>query len=980
VLDVAGANQSDLLTTYSNLYRLNLYPNSQFENTGTAAQPHYQYASPVSPQTGTPTDTATNAKLVDGKIYVNNGFWDTYRTVWPAYTLLYPEVAAEIADGFVQQYRDGGWIARWSSPGYADLMTGTSSDVALADAYLKGVALPDPLSTYDAALKNATTLSGRSAVGRKGLATSTFLGYTSTSTGESVSWGLEGLINDFGIGNMAAQLSKDSSVSPARRAELAEEAKYFLERSTHYVNLFDTKTDFFRGRNADGTFPNGFDPADWGGDFTETNAWNFAFHAPQDGNGLANLYGGRDALAHKLDQFFSTPETATHPGGYGGVIHEMLEARDVRMGMLGMSNQVSHHIPYMYDYTGQQYKTAAKVREILQRLYVGSEIGQGYPGDEDNGEMTAWYLLSSLGIYPLQVGSPAWVVGSPQFSKTTVHRTRGDLVFNAPQNSRSNIYVQSLTVNGKQHPGVSIDQSEIAGASTIDFAMGDKPSTFGSGPQDATPSLTKGTAAPLPLQDATGDGMGVSSSADSVSGGTTAVNTDVGKLFDDNSTTAVSFAAATPQISYQLTGLAQRATWYTITSGPNPGDPSAWLVQGSRDGKSWQTLDSRTAQVFNWRTQTRPFQIANPGTYRYYRLAVSATVGATTPNLAEVEFLTDGTNAGTGPLAVTAKADMDSGQGQTFSGNIATFSGGAGKQPSDFVVTIAWGDGTSSAGEVVAGRLGIFIVRGTHSYAAPGYYQPRVTVSDSSGIARDVAGITVHYALTPSYATGFNSDCIGPVGTEQPCDGRNAGISQEALVAAGGVAGRPLPVPGTDLRFTLPSVAAGKPDNATGAGQTLPVTLAPGATKLSLIGTATQKNQDTVGTVTFDDGSTTPYPIQYGDWCGGPMFGNIVVFQMSYPVERHRNRQLPGQAVRDRTALHPGGHEGRLDHPADPDRRSDLRGPHPRVRGRGQRIRSSPDCRRGPQGESADERRVRPRHRQRRRSGLRWLPGQGAVG
>ncbi|GAB3932085.1 hypothetical protein GCM10027614_00600 [Micromonospora vulcania] len=138
------------MTLYSNLYRLNLYPNSQSENTGTATAPRWQYASPVSEPTGASTATHTGAKIVDGQIYVNNGFWDTYRTVWPAYSLLYPDVAARIADGFVQQYRDGGWIARWSSPGYADLMTGTSSNVALAGAYLSGVKLPDPLAAYDA--------------------------------------------------------------------------------------------------------------------------------------------------------------------------------------------------------------------------------------------------------------------------------------------------------------------------------------------------------------------------------------------------------------------------------------------------------------------------------------------------------------------------------------------------------------------------------------------------------------------------------------------------------------------------------------------------------------------------------------------------------------------------------------------------------------------------------------------------------------
>ena len=251
VVEVEGASDTELRNLYSNLYRLNLYPNSQFENTGTASTPTFQYASPVSPKAGAATATTTNAPVKDGKIYVNNGFWDTYRTVWPAYSLLYPEFAAEIADGFVQQYRDGGWVARWSSPGYADLMTGTSSDVSFADAFVKGVPLPDKLGTYDAALKNATVLPPSSGVGRKGIASSTFLGFTPESTHESVSWGLEGMINDFGIGNQAAKLAADPSVPAARQATLKEESEYFLKRSTAYTNHFDPKSGFLRVRSAE---------------------------------------------------------------------------------------------------------------------------------------------------------------------------------------------------------------------------------------------------------------------------------------------------------------------------------------------------------------------------------------------------------------------------------------------------------------------------------------------------------------------------------------------------------------------------------------------------------------------------------------------------------------------------------------------------------------------------------------------------------
>lgn len=307
VMRPEGATLPQLRTVYGNLYRLNLYPNSHFENAGTASEPSYVYASPVLPVEGLATDVSTNAVVKPGKMYVNSGFWDTYRTAWPAYAFFYPALTAELIDGFVQQYRDGGWIARWSSPGYADCMTGTSSDVSFADAYLKGVELLDPLATYDAGLRNATVAPEATEVGRKGVETGFFAGYVSTDTEESVSWSLEAYLNDFGLASMALQLAE---VFPDRRSQLLEEAEYLRRRSLNYVLLFDPAVNFFQGRLADGTFaksPADFDPEEWGGDFTETDGWNFAFHVAHDPRGLANLYGGRRGLEAKLDGFFSTP-------------------------------------------------------------------------------------------------------------------------------------------------------------------------------------------------------------------------------------------------------------------------------------------------------------------------------------------------------------------------------------------------------------------------------------------------------------------------------------------------------------------------------------------------------------------------------------------------------------------------------------------------------------------------------------------------
>jgi predicted alpha-1,2-mannosidase len=637
VIEVEGASQDQLTTLYSNLYRLYLYPNSGHENVGTKRKPVWKHAVQSSTTTPPSTPTQTGAPVVDGKVYVNNGFWDTYRTTWSAYSFLSPKVAGELVDGFVQQYKDGGWISRWSSPGYANLMTGTSSDVSFADAYVKGVTNFDVKAAYDAAVKNATVAPpganpDNTSVGRKGLQTSTFRGYTASSVSEGVSWALEGYINDFGIANMAKALSERAGASAAETKRYREEYEYYLNRAQNYVTMFDPAIDFFQGRAADGTWkstPVEYNPQEWGHehDYTETDGWNFAFHVPQDGQGLANLYGGRDGLASKLDTFFATPETAKFPGSYGGIIHEMVEARDVRMGQWGFSNQVSHHIPWMYNYAGQPARTQEKVREALSRLYVGSELGQGYAGDEDNGETSAWYLFAALGFYPLQMGSPYYAVGSPLFTKATVKLENGaELVVKAPKNSATNIYVQGLKVNGQRYTRTYLPHDVLARGGTIEFDLGATPSRWGTGENDAPPSITKGSAVPAPLKDATGAGRGTA---------TASPGTDPAGLFDDTSGTRVALAGDNPWLRYQLTQAKDPVSFYTLTSSDVPADPTGWVLTGSNDGTRWTELDRRGGEAFQWRLQTRAFKVAKPGSYAHYRLEFTGAGGS----LAEVELL-----------------------------------------------------------------------------------------------------------------------------------------------------------------------------------------------------------------------------------------------------------------------------------------------------------------------------------------------------
>ncbi|NII74255.1 putative alpha-1,2-mannosidase [Dyella sp. SG562] len=627
IVAVKGANHDELVTLYSNLYRLFLYPNSAYENTGDQARPVYRYASPFSAATGDNTPTHTGARVLDGKVYVNNGFWDTYRTAWPAYTLLAPRQAGELIDGFVQEYRDGGWIARWSSPGYADLMVGTSADVAFADAWLKGIRNFDVRSFYQAALKDATVLSPIAGTGRKGLDRSNFNGYVDTGTKEGLSWSMDGYINDFAIGNLAAALAADQNTKDPYRANYAADAAYFHSRAQDYVNLFSPEIGFFVGRDAKGQWrytKAQFDPLRWGDDYTETNAWNMAFHAPHDGAGLAALYGGRDKLAAKLDQFFATPGEF-HVGGYGEPIHEMLEARDIRMGQYGHSNQPSHHILYMYAYAGQPWKTQDKVRDLLSRVYLGSDIGQGYPGDEDNGEMSAWYVFSAAGFYPLRMGAPEYVIGAPFFPHMDIKLDSGKhIVIDAPQVSDRNRYVQSLKVNGQPWHRLTLPHELLAKGATLSFEMGPQPSPWGSDEADLPASLS-GAAGPKPLRDVTDGGKGEREA------------TGVAKpdaLFDNDGRTDTTFAAHA--VVRWHAPAAAKVAMYTLTSAAVGNAPGDWTLEGSNDGKQWTALDSRHGERFPWPGQTRAFGIAKPGTYAWYR--VSFGNGANV-SLAELELL-----------------------------------------------------------------------------------------------------------------------------------------------------------------------------------------------------------------------------------------------------------------------------------------------------------------------------------------------------
>ena len=595
VLVPEGATEDQLTTLYSNLYRLFLYPSDVTETSvdGTAVHANLDGRGGSS----------------GGAAYANNGFWDTYRTSWPAYALLRPRLAGALADGFLQHYRDYGWMPRWSAPGPANAMVGTNSDIIFADLAVKGITGYDRLTALEASLANATIVPPAPNVGRKGLPQANYLQYTPQSIDESVSWSLENSLNDFGI---AVQL-----------AEAGRPDGYFRSRAARYQQLFDPDVGFFRGRDAGGAFRAAqFDPLEWGGDNTETNAWTMLFAVPHDIAGLAELLGGPRRLEERLDEYFATPETAEErlKGSYPFVIHEMLEARDVGLGMCGLSNQPAHHVPYLYAHTDSPHKIGPLIASALRRLFVGSEIGQGYLGDEDNGEMSAWYLFSALGLYPVHVGTPFYVMTVPLFPSITVNLEDGARFVVEANVAPEHLYIQGAWLNGVAIDRAFLRHDEITAGGTLRLELGSSPSAWGRGTRTALPSLG-GTP-----------GWEDLATAESIDGSIEGADA----LVDDDSDTAMSIDGAV-MIEFALPD-PREIQAYTLTSSAAEPVALSWVLRGRTGGQEWSEVDRVTDHPVDRDVRLVPFVPAAPGVFEAYRFEF-ATRGSV--ELAEVELLAD---------------------------------------------------------------------------------------------------------------------------------------------------------------------------------------------------------------------------------------------------------------------------------------------------------------------------------------------------
>ena len=452
---VEGGTDEQLQTFYSCLYRTACFPQKLYEVDSKGKIVHY------SPH---------NGQVLPGYMFAGTGFWDTFRALYPMLNLFYPSINKEMQEGLINVYKEGGFLPEWSSPGFRDCMVGNNSASVVADAYLKGVQVQDIQTLYEALLKGANN-EGPNATGRKGVAFYNKLGYVPNDVGinESAARTLEYAYDDFTIWQLAKALKR-----PKKEIDLYE------KRMMNYKLLFNPSFNLMSGKSKDGNFSSSFNPFKWGGDFTEGNSWHYSWSVFHDIQGLVNLMGGQKQFVSKLDEVFTLPPVFDD-SYYGSVIHEISEMQIMNMGQYAHGNQPIQHMIYLYNYAGEPWKTQYWSREVMNRLYKPTP--DGYCGDEDNGQTSAWYVFSALGFYPVCPGTDEYVLGAPLFKKATVELENGkQIIIKADNNSADNKYVQELKWNQMPYSKNYINHFELLKGAELDFNM------------TATPNKNRGTS------------------------------------------------------------------------------------------------------------------------------------------------------------------------------------------------------------------------------------------------------------------------------------------------------------------------------------------------------------------------------------------------------------------------------------------------------------------------------------------------------
>ena len=466
-IEVEGGNLDQYRTFYSCLYRSLLFPRKFYEIDKTGQIVHY---SPY------------NGEVLPGYMYTDTGFWDTFRCLFPLLNLMYPSVNKEIQEGLINAYKESGFFPEWASPGHRGCMVGNNSASVLVDAYLKGVKVEDVETLYKGLIYGTEHVHPEvSSTGRQGYDYYNRLGYVPYDVGinENAARTLEYAYDDWCIYRLAKELKR-----PKKEAEL------FAKRAMNYRNLFDPESKLMRGKNADGTFQSPFSPLKWGDAFTEGNSWHYSWSVFHDPQGLIDLMGGDEMFVMMMDSVFSVPPLYDD-SYYGFPIHEIREMTVMNMGNYAHGNQPVQHLIYLYDYAKQPWKAQYWVRQVMDRMYTPTP--DGYCGDEDNGQTSAWYVFSALGFYPVCPCTDQYAVGAPLFKKATLHFENGKtLVIGAPDNGIRNLYIESMKVNGQEYTKNYLTHSALQNGGSIEIVMGSEPNKArGISPEDAPYSFSK---------------------------------------------------------------------------------------------------------------------------------------------------------------------------------------------------------------------------------------------------------------------------------------------------------------------------------------------------------------------------------------------------------------------------------------------------------------------------------------------------------
>lgn len=449
-IEVEGGNLDQYRTFYSCLYRSLLFPRKFYEFTADGQPVHY---SPY------------NGQVLPGYMYTDTGFWDTFRCLFPFLNLMYPSVNKEIQEGLINTYKESGFFPEWASPGHRGCMIGNNSASVLVDAYMKGVKVDDVKTLYEGLIHGTENVHPEvSSTGRLGYQYYNKLGYVpyDVKINENTARTLEYAYDDWCIYQLAKALNR-----PKKEIEL------FAKRAMNYRNVFDKESKLMRGRNENGQFQSPFSPLKWGDAFTEGNSWHYSWSVFHDPQGLIDLMGGKKMFITMLDSVFAVPPVFDD-SYYGQVIHEIREMTVMNMGNYAHGNQPIQHMIYLYNYAGQPWKAQYWLRQVMDRMYTPGP--DGYCGDEDNGQTSAWYVFSALGFYPVCPGTDEYVIGAPLFKKATLHFENGNnLVIDAQNNSKENLYIESLRVNGQESTRNYLKHADLLQGGTIEFKMGSQP-------------------------------------------------------------------------------------------------------------------------------------------------------------------------------------------------------------------------------------------------------------------------------------------------------------------------------------------------------------------------------------------------------------------------------------------------------------------------------------------------------------------------